>query len=430
MTTVVPLAEAADESIFGAKAVGLGEAIRFDLPVPPGVALSGPTVAAVASGDQQAIAEVTEAIGALGVPLAVRSSCVDEDGANASFAGQHLTVLNVPSPHDVGEAVREIWWSANSDSAITYRQRVGLFSQPNVGVVVQTLLDPDVAGVMFTQNPINGADERLIEASWGLGEAVVAGRVIPDQFRIDRTGAVLGRVAGLKRIAIRGLPGGGTVDEEVAPDRVHQLCLDDEQLTRLTALADRCEQIYGPARDIEWAFAGGQLYLLQCRAVTWVSSRGSRVVADDAVETSDVVERISLFADLEPDELDEVARLFKLRRFAPGETVAKEGAGGATLFVIESGEAVVSIRGMERRVLGPGDYFGEIALIDEGARSATVTAATELVCSGITLWDFRPLVQHNGTIAWKLLQSLARRLREAQDELAAHDASGGPTATS
>jgi len=70
---------------------------------------------------------------------------------------------------DVGEAVRQIWWSANSDSAITYRQRVGLFSQPNVGVVVQTLLDPDVAGVMFTQNPINQADERLIEASWGLG---------------------------------------------------------------------------------------------------------------------------------------------------------------------------------------------------------------------------------------------------------------------
>ena len=83
-------------------------------------------------------------------------------------------------------AIREIWWSANSDSAITYRQRVGLFTRPSVGVVVQSLLDPDVAGVMFTQNPINGADERLIEASWGLGEVVVAGRVIPDSFRIDR----------------------------------------------------------------------------------------------------------------------------------------------------------------------------------------------------------------------------------------------------
>ncbi len=91
----------------------------------------------------------------------MRSSAVDEDGAEASFAGQHLTLLNVPSLDDVPSAVRQIWWSANSDSAISYRQRVGLFTQPSVGVVVQSLLAPDTAGVMFTTNPINGADERL-----------------------------------------------------------------------------------------------------------------------------------------------------------------------------------------------------------------------------------------------------------------------------
>ena len=116
----------------------------------------------------------------------MRSSAVDEDGTDASFAGQHLTLLNVPSADDVPSALREIWWSANSDSAITYRQRVGLFTRPSVGVVIQTLLDPDVAGVMFTKNPVTGADERVIEASWGLGEAVVAGLVIPDTFRVDR----------------------------------------------------------------------------------------------------------------------------------------------------------------------------------------------------------------------------------------------------
>src|SRR4029077_18780983 len=158
-------------------------------------------------------------------PLAVRSSAADEDGADASFAGQHLTLLNVPSVDDVSAAVRAIWWSANSDSAITYRQRVGLFVRPSVGVVVQSLLDPDAAGVMFTQNPINGADERLIEASWGLGEVVVAGRVIPDTFRLDRAGAVLERTAGLKKIAIRASPDGGTFEERVAPERVEALCL-------------------------------------------------------------------------------------------------------------------------------------------------------------------------------------------------------------
>jgi hypothetical protein len=420
VTSVVPLAEADDESIFGAKAVGLGVASRAGIPVPAGVALSGPIVEAVASGDDRATTELAQAVKSLRTPLAVRSSCVDEDGADASFAGQHLTLLNVVAVDAVAPAVREIWWSANSDSAITYRQRVGLFSRPNVGVVVQTLLDADVAGVMFTQNPINGSDERLIEASWGLGEAVVAGRVIPDQFRIDRSGTVVERTAGFKKIAIRRRPDGGTVDEEVPPGQVEQLSLDDEQLAGLHGLADRCEQVYGPARDIEWAFAGGQLYLLQCRAVTQVSS-SSRSAARSRVEPSKVVGRVSLFADLDGDELNQVAKLFKQRRFTAGETVAKEGAGGATLFVIESGQAVVSIRGTERAVLGPGDHFGEIALIDEGARSATVTAVTDLVCSGITLWDFRPLVQQNAMIGWKLLQSLARNLREAQGELADHE---------
>jgi len=148
--------------------------------------------------------------------------------------------LNVPKVGDLPAAIREIWWSANSDSAITYRQRVGLFARPSVGVVVQSLLDPDVAGVMFTQNPINKADERLIEASWGLGEVVVAGRVIPDSFRMDRVGAVHERTPGLKKIAIRAAADGGTLEESVAPELVGQLCLDDDQLTQLNALAAQC----------------------------------------------------------------------------------------------------------------------------------------------------------------------------------------------
>ena len=184
----VPLAEARETSVFGSKAVGLGEAIREGLPVPPGIALSGPIVEAVASREEQAIATVAELAKPLRAPLAARSSAADEDGADASFAGQHVTLLNVRSIDDLTEALSEIWWSANSDSAITYRQRVGLFTRPSVGVVVQELLSPDSAGVMFTRNPVTGDDERMIEAAWGLGEAVVAGLVIPDNFRIDRDG--------------------------------------------------------------------------------------------------------------------------------------------------------------------------------------------------------------------------------------------------
>jgi pyruvate,water dikinase len=265
---VVPLEKALDDTIFGSKAVGLGQAIRDGLPVPPGVALSGAIVEAVAAGEESAIKEVAKWVTPLGGPLAVRSSAVDEDGAAASFAGQHLTLLNVPSAGELGSALNKIWWSANSDSAITYRQKVGLFTRPSVGVVVQALLDPDTAGVMFTKNPVTGGDERVIEASWGLGEAVVAGIVIPDHYRVDRSGQVLERKPGLKRVAVRGVPGGGTVEEKVAPELVERLCLDDDQLQELNRLAGRCEQVYGPARDVEWAIAGGTLYLLQCRAIT------------------------------------------------------------------------------------------------------------------------------------------------------------------
>jgi pyruvate,water dikinase len=411
----VPLAKARLTSVFGSKAVGLGDAEREGLPVPPGVALSGSIVEAVAAGQDSAIAKVMKAVQPLRAPFAVRSSAVDEDGATASFAGQHVTLLNVPAANELTSALREIWWSANSDSAITYRQRVGLFTRPSVGVVVQTLLDPDVAGVMFTENPINGTDERVVEASWGLGEAVVAGLVIPDHYRIARSGQVLERKPGRKTLAIRTTSGGGTVRQQLPADRIEHLCLDDEQLDQLNQLASRCEQVYGPARDIEWAFAGGTLYLLQCRAVTTGRSSDQGLKAGlTAAGPVETLQHVPLFAELDQKEVEQIARLFKERRFAEGETVVMEGSGGAAFFLIDSGEATVTIHGEQRGTLQRGDYFGEIALIDGGTRAATITASSELVCYGLTFWEFGPLVQGNGVIGWKLLQSMAKKLREAQ----------------
>jgi hypothetical protein len=279
-------------------------------------------------------------------------------------------------------------------------------------VVVQSLLDPAAAGVMFTRNPVTGADERVIEASWGLGEAVVAGLVIPDMFRIARSGEILERTPGLKKVAIRSLPDGGTKEEAVAPELTEQLCLTDEHLAQLHQLANRCEEIYGPGRDIEWALAGDQIYLLQCRAVT--EQRAKTVPATTPEESAEVVHEIPLFAELDKEQIEKVTQLFKERRFGAGETVAKEGAGGAAFFIIRSGEAAVTVGGEPRPSLGPGDYFGEIALIDGGERTATVTAVTDLVCLGLTYWDFRPFVENNPAIAWGLLQSLAGRLRALQ----------------
>jgi CRP/FNR family cyclic AMP-dependent transcriptional regulator len=129
----------------------------------------------------------------------------------------------------------------------------------------------------------------------------------------------------------------------------------------------------------------------------------------------EALQRVPLFGDLSKHEIQQVARLFKERRFPKGETIIKEGSGGAAFYVIEAGEATVFIGGKERSTLKPGDFFGEIALIDEGPRMATITAASEMLCYGLTFWDFRPLVESNGEIGWKLLQRMAQMLRAARE---------------
>ena len=128
----------------------------------------------------------------------------------------------------------------------------------------------------------------------------------------------------------------------------------------------------------------------------------------------ELLQRVPLFADLDRRELQTLARSFRERVFRPGDTVAEEGTGGVGFFVIADGDATVSVRGEERAELHSGDYFGEVALIDEGSRTATVTAKTELRCYGLRSWEFRPLVERNASSAWKLLRTLAKRLRAAE----------------
>ncbi len=128
----------------------------------------------------------------------------------------------------------------------------------------------------------------------------------------------------------------------------------------------------------------------------------------------ELIERVPLFADLERRELAQLADSFKERRFDAGDTIAEEGQRGVGFFVIGEGEASVTLRGEVVRTYSSGDYFGEIALIDDGKRTATVKAETALLCYGLTAWDFRPLVESNSAIAWKLLRAMAKLLRQAQ----------------
>lgn len=263
-----PLIDALDEGHFGGKAASLARSLRAGLPVPPGFALGTADVEAVFDGHSEALEHLRSMFIGLAGPCAVRSSAIGEDSEGASFAGQHITVLNVRHEDHVADAVLEVRESAHTESARAYRRRLGMDETPRVGVVVQRMIEPDCAGIMFTKNPLNGSDECIIEGSWGLGEAVVAGLVVPDNYALDGQGRVLRRTAGEKDLALRAGPKGGTVEEAVGNEFVTAFCLDDGMLAALHDLAVRCESFFGRGLDIEWAFADGVLYLLQCRPMT------------------------------------------------------------------------------------------------------------------------------------------------------------------
>src|SRR3954451_5615936 len=144
-----------------------------------------------------------------------------------------------------------------------------------------------------------------------------------------------------------------------------------------------------------------------------VLARRSAAVYNCAVASAsvDTLKKVPLFAGLDNRELEQIANSMRERRFKEGDTVTQEGAGGVGFFVVEEGQADVTVGGESKGSVGPGDYFGEIALINESPRTATLTARTPMLCYGMTPWDFRPLVESNSTIAWKLLSAMAEKMR-------------------
>ncbi|MEA2570209.1 MAG: rifampicin phosphotransferase [Acidobacteriota bacterium] len=203
--------------------------------------------------------------------VAVRSSSTMEDLAGAAFAGQHDTFLGVRGADSVVDAVRRCFASLWEDRAAHYRHSRGFDpAKATMAVVIQALVDSDVAGVAFTMNPITGSNSELvINASYGLGETVVSGAGDVDQFVIDRkTGEIRERTIGEKEQMIVATEGGGTREVELTAEQRGASSLDDQQLDHLRALLIRIERFYAFPQDVEWAFAGGDLYLLQSRPVT------------------------------------------------------------------------------------------------------------------------------------------------------------------
>jgi pyruvate,water dikinase len=265
---IVPLDQAHEADAFGGKAFHLGAARRAGLPVPPGYALSVEALRAVKRGDETVLERVRAVVAELGAPVAARSSAIGEDGADASFAGQHVTVLNLMTEGGAIDGLCQVHDSAHTDAALGYRVKKGISTPIQIAAVLQKLVDPICAGVLFTRNPVTGAHEHVIEAAWGLGETVVAGLVTPDHYRLGRDGRVLEARVGEKDLAVRRVQSGGTEEAPVEEHLIHARCLDDAGLAQLHDLATRCEGHFGPGLDLEWAQVGDAFYLLQTRPIS------------------------------------------------------------------------------------------------------------------------------------------------------------------
>jgi pyruvate,water dikinase len=275
-----------DTDAVGGKALSLARMTAANLPVPPGFCLTTAIHRRLGKkglrAEGELLAKLREEYEKLGGgAVAVRSSATAEDGAAASFAGQQETFLGVQGMDSLCSAIERCWASLEGKRAKAYRQRQGVAGDNlAMAVVVQRLVSAQSAGVMFTRDPFDPSGQSLlIEAAWGLGEAVVSGRVSPDRFHLDReTGRVLEWQAAIKTIKITA---GG--EERVPVDHQSKLCLDETQLAALWQLGRQVEALYGEPRDVEWAFAEGKLWLLQARPITAADAAERETVRQEEI---------------------------------------------------------------------------------------------------------------------------------------------------
>ncbi|MEV0345211.1 PEP/pyruvate-binding domain-containing protein [Nonomuraea sp. NPDC050680] len=296
MRVLLPLDDAAaDLATAGGKGASLARLTRAGLPVPDGFHITTEAyrafaadfrdriLDAAAAGDAAGIAalfaghdmpaavaaQIRAAYEAMGddVPVAVRSSATAEDLPGMSFAGQQDTYLNIRGDALL-DAVKRCWASLWNARAIAYREQNGVpHDDVALAVVVQELVDADAAGVMFTANPVNGArDEIVINASWGLGEAVVGGQVTPDTV-VVRHGAVAESRIGDKSVMTVRTPS-GTHEEPVPEELRRRAVLDPAQAAELAGVGSRIQELYGTPMDVEWARHDGSFFIVQARPIT------------------------------------------------------------------------------------------------------------------------------------------------------------------
>jgi pyruvate,water dikinase len=275
----------------GGKGASLARMSALGLPVPPGFVVPAECLAAAlpdggeelravlpdaeraqaivaAAAVPQGVAAAYEALGP-DAPVAVRSSACAEDSEAASYAGQQETYLHVRGADAVCARVRDCWSSFFSERALFYRARKGSLDDLGMAVVVQRMVQADVAGVLFTCDPVRKRRDRMVvEAVLGLGEAAVSGHVTPDHYVLKRDGTLKRAQVAQQPFMVVANPAGGTEERPLDREQGGAQKLGQEQLRELARIGDDLEQRLGRPQDIEWALEGGELYVLQARPVT------------------------------------------------------------------------------------------------------------------------------------------------------------------
>lgn len=234
------------------------------------------------------------------LPVAVRSSATAEDLPDASFAGQQDTYLNIRGVDALLESVKRCWASLWTARAVTYREKQHYaHEQVALAVVVQAMIESEVAGVLFTVNPVNQhRNEMVLNASWGLGEAIVSGLVTPDTWIVSKDGEILEREIASKDVAVEYAATGGTREVQVPAEKRNIPSLQDEQVRSLVALGKQVEKHYARPMDIEWALAHEQFYMLQARPITTLSDKIAAPLPNATGEYNR-----SMFLEIFPDPL-------------------------------------------------------------------------------------------------------------------------------
>src|SRR5437016_5094007 len=216
-------------------------------------------------------AAITRGLARLGeqVACAVRASATAEDLPTASFAGQQDTYLNVVGPAAILQHVSRCWASLFTERAVTYRLRNGFdHRKVHMAVVVQQMVFPEAAGILFTADPVTSNRKVVaVEATFGLGEALVSGLVNADAYKL-RDGEVVAKAVATKQLAMRASPAGGTQEETIDPERQEQPALTDAQVVRLAQLGRRIEAHFGHPQDIEWCLVDDDFQIVQSRPIT------------------------------------------------------------------------------------------------------------------------------------------------------------------